>query len=144
MSGMRKGLGERIESGDFDHLQLSSGGKMLLSLILAYTRSKEYLEKYFNLSSLILMKSNLISKNKRMWPFFTSVRLWRYDNVWVEEMDEEAERGTRCSLKNSYKDRSSSWGSLAGVFVQLSGIIRHDPSVCLQISTIIQTPHNTL
>ena len=65
MSSMRKGLGERIESGDLT-LIIFNSVLMLLSLILAYTRSKEYLEKYLNLSSLILMKSNLISKNKRM------------------------------------------------------------------------------
>ena len=47
------------------------------------------------------------------------------DNVSVEEMGEEAQKGTRCSLKNRDKDRSSWRGSLAGsfFFVQLSAII---------------------
>ena len=62
------------------------------------------------------------------------------DNVSVEEMGEEAQKGTRCSLKNWDKDRSSWRGSLAGTF--FCPIICHYltwPYVCLQIWTIIVT-----
>ena len=73
--------------------------------------------------------------------FFTSVRLWRYDNVWVEEMDEEAQKGTRCSLKNCDKDRSSSRGSLAGSFCPIIWHYLTWPSLCKyeQLSS-----HNTI
>ena len=111
---------------NFDHHQLSSGGK-LLSLILAYTRSKEYLEKYLNLSSLILMKSNLISKNKRMWRFLPQ---WDCDVMtmfelrkWMKKPRKEPDVVWRTAIKTGVAVEEA-W---PGVFVQLSGIIWHDP-----------------
>ena len=142
MSSMRKGLGERIESGDltliiFTQFWWEDVTESDTGVHTEQGVSREIFKSFF--SHFDEIKFNF--QEQEDVTFFTSVRLWRYDNVWVEEMDEEAQKGTRCSLKNCDKDRSSSRGSLAGSFCPIIWHYLTWPSVCKyeQLSS-----HNTI